>query len=117
MIEIHDDHIGGFLQLHYVLREFADAPEGVISRTGGGQIPVAEDLTNHLAVHLSFVLENYPEAADLKVVKTAASISGMLGKYSRDGEWYDSTFWTNAGFIRHDGWLDIRERCREFLLR
>jgi hypothetical protein len=117
MIDIHDDHIWRFLQLHFVLGEFADKPESVISRTGGGQIHVADDLANHLAVYLSFVLDNYPEAAGLEVVKMAASISGMLGKYTRDGERYDPTFWTNAGFIRHDGWLSIRKKCRELLVR
>jgi hypothetical protein len=36
MIDIHEDHIWRFLQLHFVLGEFADKPESVISRTGGG---------------------------------------------------------------------------------
>ena len=106
-----------FGEVYAVLTAFADDPNNVIARIGGGRINVADDQANDLHEYLLKILSHYPEAADLGVIKVAQRILRMLDERSADGELFDPSFWKNSGFIRHPDWADIRDIAREFLIR
>ena len=97
-----------FGQLYSVLADFADDPENVINRLGG--ISIQDDLTNHSAHFRTSILEKYPNAADLEVMRVVTEINEILSRYSRDGESFDEWFWTNRGFMTHFDWDKIRVR-------
>ena len=103
--------------LYSVLACFADDPQNSISRIGGGRISVPDDQANHLDHFLRAILEKYPDAADIRVVRVAQEIDAICGRRSLGGEAFDEFFWTNAGFQRHEDWLRIRELARTFLIR
>lgn len=100
-----------------VLAAFADAPSNTISRIGGGQVSVANDLANHLDHFLQCMLGKYPESTSLDVMRVALRIDDILTRRSRGGELFDEWFWTNAGFEEHADWNTIRSLAREFLAR
>lgn len=114
---IHERDMWWFRELYGVLACFADDPRNSISRIGGGRISVPEDQASHLDHFLRVILENYPDAADLAVVRVAKEMDAVLSRRSRGGEAFDEFFWTNVGFQRHDDWLTIRELSRAFLIR
>jgi hypothetical protein len=106
-----------FRELYFVLASFADTPEDTISRIGGGRISIPEDQANDLDHFRRVILERYPEATSLEVMRVATEIDAILSRRSLGGEAFDEHFWTNAGFQRHEDWLKIRELARAFLIR
>jgi hypothetical protein len=106
-----------FRELYDVLVCFADDPQNSISRIGGGRISVPDDQANHLDHFLRAILEKYPDATDLTVVRVAKEIDAVFGRRSLGGEAFDESFWTNAGFQRHEDWVRIRGLARAFLIR
>ena len=104
-------------ELYYVLAAFADAPQNTIDRIGGGRISIPEDQANDLDHFLRCILEKYPDSAQLAIIRVAIEIDAILSRRSRGGDAFDERFWTNAGFLRHEGWQRIREIAREFLIR
>jgi len=115
--EIKERDFGLFRELYSVLAAFADDPNSVILRIGGGRISIPVDQANDLHNFYRAIVANYPDAADLQVIKVASKIDKMLDDRSADGELFDPTFWKNSGFMRHPDWADIRELAREFLIR
>src|SRR4051812_24081354 len=115
--DIREDHVWWFGEIYSVLAAFADKPEYAISRIGEGRISIPDDQANDLGNFLRVILESYPAAIDLHVVKAAAKIDAILTRKSAGGEAFDEWFWTNAGFERHPEWKEIRSIAREFLLR
>jgi hypothetical protein len=115
--DIKESHYWVFGEIYSVLAAFADDPNNVISRIGGGRIRVAEDQASHLHEMLRTIVENYSDADELEVIRVARKIHAMLAERSANGDLFDPTFWKNSGFIRHPDWADIRDRAREFLIR
>lgn len=114
---IKDSDIWWFGELYSILVAFADEPTNVLSRIGGGRISVPEDHANHLDVYRKCVLQTYPEAANLDLMKVVTRIDAILRSRSLDGEAFDESFWTNSGFMHHADWVDIRRLAREYLIR
>jgi hypothetical protein len=106
-----------FGMLYGVLTDFADHPQYVISRIGGGSISIPEDRGNDLDHFRGVILERYPQHAGLAVMRVAGEIDAILTQRSRGGVLFDEQFWTNAGFEQHADWQKIRVLAREFLIR
>ncbi|MFO0959543.1 MAG: hypothetical protein U0800_19265 [Isosphaeraceae bacterium] len=115
-LDIEDGDSWLFRELYSVLTAFADKPESTISRIGN-RIAVTEDQANHLHHFRRSILEKYPEAADLAVMRLAADIDELLDRRSNGSPDYEEGFWTNRAFSEHPDWQWIRRRAREFLLR
>lgn len=103
-----------FGQLYSVLANFADDPENTISRLG--PISIQDDLACDLDHFRRCILEKYPNAIDLEVMRVVTEINGILSRYSRGGESFDEWFWTNKGFMTHFDWDKIRELARAHLV-
>lgn len=103
-----------FGQLYSVLADFADDPENTISRLG--RISIQDDLANHLDHFRTCILEKYPKAVDLEVMRVVTEINEILSRYSRGGESSDEWFWTNRGFMTHFDWDKIRKLARAHLV-
>lgn len=114
---IKDSDVFWFCELHSVLAAFADDPNNVISRIGGGHISIPEDQANHLEQYRQCVLQTYPDAADLELMKLVARIDVILDNRSLGGDGFDESFWTNSGFMHHPDWVCIRRLAREYLIR
>lgn len=114
---IKDSHIFWFGELYSVLAAFADEPTNVISRIGGGRISIPEDQANHLDHYRKCILETYPDAASLDLMKVVTRIDAILGNRSLGGDACDESFWTNSGFMHHPDWACIRQMAREYLIR
>lgn len=106
-----------FVEIYSILAALADKPSHVISRLGGGRILVAEELATQLHQIYRAIIAKYPRASEWDVIKISAEIDSALAERSADGELFDKTFWSNAGFIRHPNWLTIRTLARSFLIR
>lgn len=104
-------------QLYSVLIEFAGDPAQTISRVARGHISIPEDQANHLDHYYRLLIEKYPNAVDLEVMKVVAQIDAILSDKSRGGASFDEWFWTNRGFEEHPEWLKIRAMARDFMLR
>jgi hypothetical protein len=115
--QIKNDHFWLFGQIYAVLSAFADDPEKVISRIGGGTVSIPDDQANDLGNSLRVILQHYPGAVELKLVERAARFDEIFTRKSAGGEAFDEWFWTNAGFERHPEWDEIRAAAREFLIR
>jgi hypothetical protein len=114
---IKDSDIFWFCELYSVLAAFADEPTNVISRIGGGRISIPEDQANHFGHYRECVLQTYPDAANLELMKVVTKIDAILDNRSLGGEAFDESFWTNGGFMRHPDWVCIRRLAREYLIR
>ena len=106
-----------FRELYDTLAAFADDPSVTITRIGGGQTSVPEDLAEDIDDFRDSVLAKYPEAATLGVMAVVTEIDAILDRRSRGGEAFEESFWTNEAFQRHPDWAKIREMSRSFLLR
>ena len=106
-----------FRELYSVLAAFADEPQYTIDRIGAGQIAIPDDQASHLHHFRRAILENYPDLANLEVVRAATEIDAIIDRRSRGGEAFDESFWTNEGFKDHVDWLKIRRIARDFLVR
>ena len=115
--DIKEPHYWLFGEIYSVLSAFAEDPNNVILRIGGGRINVAEDQAHHLHETLRTIAAHYADAADLEVMKVTQKIDKILEQRSADGELFDPTFWKNSGFMRHPDWADIRDIARAFLIR
>lgn len=115
--EINERDYWLFGELCSVLIAFADDPRNVIARIGGGQISIPDDQANHLHEFYRTILANYPQASELETMRVAKQIDEMLDERSRNRPLFDSSFWTNDGFIHHPDWDTIRALARTWLVR
>ena len=82
-----------------------------------GRIAIQDDSANQLANFRGVILEKHPPLGHLEVLHIAAEIDAIFDRRSGGGESFDESFWTNAGFERHEDWLKIRAMARRFLIR
>jgi hypothetical protein len=113
---IQDSDVWLFGQLYSILANFADDPQAVISRFGGG-ISIPDDQGEDFYQFRRTILDRYPNLADLEIMRITGEIDAIFDRHSPIGKASGDWFWTNKGFLRHDDWLDIRAMARAFLIR
>jgi hypothetical protein len=116
-IAIEECDFWWFGELYGVVVAFADAPEHTIGRIGGGQIAVPEDQAEDLRHFRECILNKYPSAAGLAIMRLTAEFDEILAGRNPSGPGFERAFWTNEAFQRHPDWQMIRRKSQEFLLR
>jgi hypothetical protein len=112
---VEEQHWWWFRQVHDVLLDFAEDPDNILSRMG--QINVAEDLACSLHESMKSIRSLYPDGIAPELMKAATKVDHVLAAKSLGGTAFEEDFWTNGAFGRHPDWVQIREICRDFLLK
>jgi hypothetical protein len=116
-LDIDDRDLSLFRELYFVLAAFADEPTNTISRIGGGHISIPDDQANDFGHFRRAILEKYPAAANLELMRVVAEVDAIFSRKSRGGASFEEWFWTNKGFLQHPDWDKIRTLARAFLVR
>lgn len=114
---IEECHFWWVRELYNVLVSLADDPANTVARAGTGQIPVPEEQSGELALYEELILDHYPDAADLAVMRAVSEVREILSRKSLGGEDFEEWFWSDEGFETHHEWSQIREIARGFLFR